>query len=234
MSIFERYLTVWVGLCIFAGVALGHVFAPAFHLIAAAEIAKVNLPMAALIWLMIIPMLIKVDFAALGQVARHWRGISVTLLINWLVKPFGMALLGWIFISQLFRPYLPADQIDSYIAGLILLAATAITYSLHWKPVNVIGLFVLTFMDAAASFWSVEGLAWVVGVGWAGSRNQGRKLVQMTGRGLFLLWDRLGILARWLRRRRQHADLDGAPAAQQVFGGLAAEEGVVGLAVPAP
>lgn len=89
------------------------------------------------------------------------------------------------------------------IAGLILLAATAITYSLHWKPVNVIGLFVLTFMDAAASFWSVEGLAWVVGVGWGGSRNQGRKLVQMTGRGLFLLWDRLGILARWLRRRRQ-------------------------------
>lgn len=89
------------------------------------------------------------------------------------------------------------------IAGLILLAATAITYSLHWKPVNVIGLFVLTFMDAAASFWSVEGLAWVVGVGWAGSRNQGRKLVQMTGRGLFLLWDRLGILARWLRRRRR-------------------------------
>ena len=127
MSIFERYLTLWVGLCIVAGVALGHFFAPAFQLIAAAEIAQVNLPMAALIWLMIIPMLIKVDFGALGQVARHWRGISVTLAINWLVKPFGMALLGWIFISQLFRPYLPADQIDSYIAGLILLAAAPCT-----------------------------------------------------------------------------------------------------------
>lgn len=127
MSIFERYLTLWVGLCIVAGVALGHFFAPAFQLIAAAEIAQVNLPMAALIWLMIIPMLIKVDFGALGQVARHWRGISVTLAINWLVKPFGMALLGWIFINQLFRPYLPADQIDSYIAGLILLAAAPCT-----------------------------------------------------------------------------------------------------------
>ncbi|MBP7703763.1 MAG: ACR3 family arsenite efflux transporter [Caulobacter sp.] len=127
MSVFERYLTLWVGLCIVAGVALGHFFTPVFHAIGAMEIAKVNLPMAGLIWLMIIPMLIKVDFAALGQVGRHWRGIGVTLFINWVVKPFGMAALGWIFIGWLFRPYLPAGQIDSYIAGLILLAAAPCT-----------------------------------------------------------------------------------------------------------
>lgn len=127
MSVFERYLTVWVGLCIVAGVALGHVFSAAFQQIAALEVAQVNLPMAGLIWLMIIPMLIKVDFAALGEVRRHWRGIGVTLFINWVVKPFGMALLAWIFIGGLFRPYLPAAQIDSYIAGLILLAAAPCT-----------------------------------------------------------------------------------------------------------
>ena len=127
MSVFERYLTLWVALCIVAGVALGHFFAPAFQLIASAEIANVNLPMAGLIWLMIIPMLIKVDFAALGEVRNHWRGIGVTLFINWVVKPFGMAALGWIFIANLFRPWLPADQIESYIAGLILLAAAPCT-----------------------------------------------------------------------------------------------------------
>lgn len=127
MSLFERYLTVWVGLCIIVGIALGHFFQPAFHLIASLEVAKVNLPMAGLIWLMIIPMLVKVDFAALGEVRNHWRGIGVTLFINWVVKPFGMALLAWIFVGGLFRPYLPADQIDSYIAGLILLAAAPCT-----------------------------------------------------------------------------------------------------------
>lgn len=127
MSLFERYLTVWVGLCIVVGIALGHFFGPTFHLIASLEVAKVNLPMAGLIWLMIIPMLVKVDFAALGEVRNHWRGIGVTLFINWVVKPFGMALLAWIFIGGLFRPYLPADQIDSYIAGLILLAAAPCT-----------------------------------------------------------------------------------------------------------
>ncbi|MFZ0269997.1 ACR3 family arsenite efflux transporter [Caulobacter sp.] len=127
MSVFERYLTVWVGLCIVVGVALGHFFAPVFHGIAALEIAQVNLPMAGLIWLMIIPMLIKVDFAALGEVKNHWRGIGVTLFINWVVKPFGMALLGWIFIGHVFRAYLPAAQIDSYMAGLILLAAAPCT-----------------------------------------------------------------------------------------------------------
>ena len=127
MSKFERYLTVWVVLCIIAGVALGHFFPSVFELIGAAEIAKVNLPVAVLIWLMIIPMLLKIDFAALKEVTQHWRGISVTLLINWAVKPFSMALLGWVFVGWLFRPHLPADQIDSYIAGLILLAAAPCT-----------------------------------------------------------------------------------------------------------
>lgn len=127
MSTFERYLTVWVFLCIVIGVALGHLMPGVFHTIGAAEIAKVNILVAALIWLMIIPMLIKIDFAALSQVSRHWRGIGVTLFINWAVKPFSMALLGWLFIGWLFRPLLPAGQIDSYIAGLIILAAAPCT-----------------------------------------------------------------------------------------------------------
>ena len=127
MNLFERYLTLWVGLCIVAGVALGHVFPAPFHAIGGMEVAKVNLPVAALIWLMIIPMLLKIDFGALHQVKEHWKGIGVTLFINWGVKPFSMALLGWVFISHLFKPYLPADQIDSYMAGLILLAAAPCT-----------------------------------------------------------------------------------------------------------
>ena len=127
MSLFERYLTLWVALCIVAGVALGHLFPGLFQAIGSAELAHVNLPVAALIWLMIIPMLLKVDFAAIGKVARHWRGIGVTLFINWAVKPFSMAILGWLFIGYLFRPWLPAGQIDSYIAGLILLAAAPCT-----------------------------------------------------------------------------------------------------------
>lgn len=127
MSTFERYLTAWVAACIAIGIALGHLFPGFFQAIGSAEIAKVNLPVAVLIWLMIIPMLVKIDFAALSQVAEHWRGIGVTLFINWAVKPFSMALLGWLFIGWLFRPYLPADQINSYIAGLILLAAAPCT-----------------------------------------------------------------------------------------------------------
>ena len=127
MSTFERYLTVWVALCIVAGIALGHWFPALFHAIGAAEIAKVNMPVALLIWLMIIPMLVKIDFAALSRVKEHWRGIGVTLFINWAVKPFSMAFLGWLFVGWLFRPYLPADQIASYIAGLILLAAAPCT-----------------------------------------------------------------------------------------------------------
>ncbi|MBU3731215.1 MAG: ACR3 family arsenite efflux transporter [Beijerinckiaceae bacterium] len=127
MSIFERYLTVWVVACIFVGVALGHFFPGFFQAVAGAELAKVNIPVAMLIWLMIVPMLLKIDFAALRRVSEHWRGIGVTLFVNWAVKPFSMALLGWFFIGWVFRPYLPTDQIDSYIAGLILLAAAPCT-----------------------------------------------------------------------------------------------------------
>ena len=127
MSAFERYLTLWVTTCIVAGIALGHLMPGVFQAIGAAEIAKVNIPVAILIWLMIIPMLVKIDFRSLSNVGRHWRGIGVTLLVNWAVKPFSMALLGWLFIGWLFRPLLPADQIDSYIAGLIILAAAPCT-----------------------------------------------------------------------------------------------------------
>lgn len=127
MSLFERYLTVWVFLCILVGIGLGALAPGLFHAIGSLEVARVNLPVAVLIWLMIVPMLLKIDFGALAQVSRHWRGIGVTLLVNWAVKPFSMALLGSIFIGHLFRPYLPADQIDSYIAGLILLAAAPCT-----------------------------------------------------------------------------------------------------------
>lgn len=127
MSLFERYLTVWVGLCIIAGVALGHFMPATFHVIGALEVANVNLPMAVLIWLMIIPMLMKIDFSALGKVGRYWRGIGLTVFVNWAIKPFSMTLLGWLFIGWLFRPYLPADQIDFYVAGLIILAAAPCT-----------------------------------------------------------------------------------------------------------
>ncbi|MBD9371356.1 ACR3 family arsenite efflux transporter [Rhizobium sp. ARZ01] len=127
MSTFERYLTVWVAICIVVGIALGQAFPAFFQTIGSAELARVNIPVAVLIWLMIVPMLLKIDFSALGQVGRHWRGIGVTLFINWAVKPFSMALLGWLFIGWLFRPLLPADQIDSYIAGLVILAAAPCT-----------------------------------------------------------------------------------------------------------
>ncbi|WP_294136581.1 ACR3 family arsenite efflux transporter [Sphingobium sp.] len=127
MSLFERYLSLWVALCIVVGIGLGQLFPTAFALIAGAEVARVNLPVAALIWLMIIPMLLRIDFAALGSVRRHWRGVGVTLFINWAVKPFSMALLGTLFIGYLFAPFLPAGQGPSYIAGLILLAAAPCT-----------------------------------------------------------------------------------------------------------
>ena len=127
MSVFERYLTVWVFACIIVGVLAGQVFPEVFQAIGRWEVAKVNLPVGLLIWVMIIPMLMKVDFSALHEVRQHVRGIGVTLFVNWLVKPFSMALLAWIFIRHLFAPWLPADQIDSYIAGLILLAAAPCT-----------------------------------------------------------------------------------------------------------
>jgi len=127
IGFFERYLTVWVGLCIIAGIFLGQWLPGVFEAIGALEVAQVNLPVGVLIWIMIIPMLIKIDFGAMGQVAGHWRGIGVTLFVNWLVKPFSMALLGWIFVRHLFAGWLPADQLDSYVAGLILLAAAPCT-----------------------------------------------------------------------------------------------------------
>jgi len=127
MGFFERYLTAWVFLCILAGIALGHFFNGAFHVVGALEVSRVNLPVAVLVWLMIIPMLIKIDLRALKGVTRHWRGVGVTLFVNWAIKPFSMALLAWLFIGWLFRPMLPADQIDSYIAGLIILAAAPCT-----------------------------------------------------------------------------------------------------------
>lgn len=127
MGYFERYLTVWVGLCIVAGILLGQTFPGFAQAIAALEFAKVNIPVGLLIWVMIIPMLLRIDFAALSQVTSHWRGMGVTLFINWLVKPFSMALLGWIFIRHVFAPHLPQEQLDSYIAGLIILAAAPCT-----------------------------------------------------------------------------------------------------------
>lgn len=127
MSTFERFLSFWVALCIVAGIALGAAAPGLFAAVASAEMARVNLPVALLVWLMIVPMLLKIDFGALGQVRRHLRGVGVTLFVNWAVKPFSMALLGTVFVGWLFRPLLPADQIDSYIAGLILLAAAPCT-----------------------------------------------------------------------------------------------------------
>ena len=127
LNVFERWLTLWVFLCIVAGIVLGQLLPGPVQAIGRMEFAQVNLPVGVLIWVMIIPMLLKVDFGALGQVKQHWRGIGVTLFINWAVKPFSMALLGWLFIRHVFAPYLPADQLDSYVAGLILLAAAPCT-----------------------------------------------------------------------------------------------------------
>ena len=127
MGVFERYLTLWVLLCIVVGIGLGQAFPGVARTIGAWEVARVNLPVGLLIWVMIVPMLLRVDFTALGEVRHHLRGMGVTLFVNWLVKPFSMALLGWLFIRQWFAPHLPADQIDSYIAGLILLAAAPCT-----------------------------------------------------------------------------------------------------------
>ncbi|MEI2742950.1 MAG: ACR3 family arsenite efflux transporter [Candidatus Competibacter sp.] len=127
LGLFERYLSLWVALCIVTGILLGHGFPGLFQTIGKLEIARVNLPVAVLIWLMIVPMLVKIDFAALREVGQYWRGIGVTLLINWGIKPFSMALLGWLFVGGLFAPLLPAEHIESYIAGLILLAAAPCT-----------------------------------------------------------------------------------------------------------
>jgi len=126
-AVFERFLTLWVALCIIAGIALGQLMPTVFHIIGNATVAQVNLPVAVLVWLMIVPMLLKIDPAALREVGQHWRGIASTVGVNWLIKPFSMALLAWVFIAHLFRSFLPADQISSYTAGLILLAAAPCT-----------------------------------------------------------------------------------------------------------
>ena len=165
MGVFERFLTLWVALCIIAGVALGQVFPSVFHAIGAATLAEVNLPVAVLVWLMIIPMLLKIDLAALGQVGGHWKGIATTVGVNWLVKPFSMALLGWLFIGWLFRPLLPAAQIDSYMAGLILLAAAPCTAMVFvWsnlvdgEPHFTLGQVALNDLIMVVAFAPVVGL----------------------------------------------------------------------------
>jgi ACR3 family arsenite transporter len=127
MNVFERYLTIWVALCIVVGIALGEVFPDLFQFVGRIEAAHINLPVAVLVWLMIIPMLIKIDLGQLKGVREHWRGVGVTLFVNWGVKPFSMALLAWFFIGYLFRDLLPAEQVDSYIAGLVILAAAPCT-----------------------------------------------------------------------------------------------------------
>ncbi len=127
MGLFERYLTLWVAICIVAGIGLGYLLPGTFQAIGNIEVAHINLPVAVMVWLMIIPMLLKIDLKALKGVTQHWRGVGVTLFVNWGIKPFSMALLGWLFIGYLFRPLLPAEQIDSYIAGLIILAAAPCT-----------------------------------------------------------------------------------------------------------
>jgi len=127
IGFFERWLSLWVFLCIVTGIALGQWVPGLFQTLGRLEVARVNIPVGVLIWVMIIPMLVKIDFGALHQVRDHWKGIGVTLLVNWAVKPFSMALLAWIFVRQVFAPYLPADQLDSYVAGLILLAAAPCT-----------------------------------------------------------------------------------------------------------
>jgi ACR3 family arsenite transporter len=127
LGTFERWLSLWVALCIVAGIALGRVAPELFRSLGSLEVAHINLPVGALIWLMIVPMLMRVDFGSLGQVRQHWRGFGITLFVNWAVKPFSMALLGWIFVRHVFAQWLPAEQQDSYIAGLILLAAAPCT-----------------------------------------------------------------------------------------------------------
>ena len=165
MSTFERYLTIWVAACIVVGIALGHFFAGVFRSIGHAELAQVNLPVAVLIWLMIIPMLMKIDFGALTEVRRHWRGIGVTLFVNWAVKPFSMALLAWLFIGHLFRPWLPAAQINSYIAGLILLAAAPCTAMVfvwsnlaHGEPNFTLSQVALNDLIMVVAFAPIVGL----------------------------------------------------------------------------
>ncbi|HEF5156664.1 arsenical-resistance protein [Burkholderia multivorans] len=127
IGFFERYLSAWVALCIVAGIALGQLLPDVFRALGRMQVAQVNLPVGVLVWVMIVPMLVKIDLAAMSRVRSQWRGIGVTLFVNWLIKPFSMALLGWVFVRHVFAPWLPAAQLDSYVAGLILLAAAPCT-----------------------------------------------------------------------------------------------------------
>jgi len=127
MNLFERWLTLWVALCILVGIGLGQWIPAPFQFLGRLEVAQVNIPVGLLIWVMIIPMLMKIDFGALHQVRAHWKGIGVTLFVNWATKPFSMALLAWLFVRGFFAPWLPPEQLDSYVAGLILLAAAPCT-----------------------------------------------------------------------------------------------------------
>ena len=165
MGVFERHLSLWVALCILVGTGLGHAFPGVFATLGSAEMAKVNLPVAVLVWLMIIPMLLKIDFGAMRQVRQHWRGIGVTVFVNWAVKPFSMALLAWIFIRHVFAPYLPAEQLDSYIAGLILLAAAPCTAMVFvWSnlcdgdPQFTLGQVALNDLIMVVAFAPIVGL----------------------------------------------------------------------------
>ena len=165
MSIFERYLTVWVVLCIVVGIVLGQLAPAPFQAIGRMQVAQVNLPVGLLIWVMVIPMLIKVDFASLSQVKAHWRGIGVTLFVNWAVKPFSMAFLGWLFVREVFSPWLPAGQLDSYIAGLILLAAAPCTAMVfvwsrltHGHPLFTLSQVALNDIIMVFAFAPVVGL----------------------------------------------------------------------------
>ncbi len=124
---FERYLTVWVMLCIVTGIVLGQLFPAAFQALGRMAYAQVNLPVGLLIWVMIVPMLMKIDFNSIHEVKGQKAGIAITLFVNWAIKPFTMAALGWLFIRHIFAPWLPAEQLDSYIAGLILLGAAPCT-----------------------------------------------------------------------------------------------------------
>jgi len=169
MNLFERYLTVWVFLCIIVGVALGQWFPAPFQWLGGLEIAHVNLPVGVLIWVMIIPMLLRIDFTVLHEVRKHWRGMGVTLFVNWGVKPFSMAFLGWLFIRHVFADYLPQDQLDSYIAGLILLAAAPCTAMVFvWsRLVNGEPLFTLSQValnDAIMVFAFAPLVALLLGV----------------------------------------------------------------------
>jgi arsenite transporter len=219
MGFFERWLTLWVFLCIGVGIVLGQAFPRSFEVLGGIEVARVNLPVGMLIWAMIVPMLMKIDFGALHEVRRHWRGIGVTLFINWAVKPFSMALLGWVFIRHLFAPYLPASQSDGYVAGLILLAAAPCTAMVFvWsnlsrgEPLFTLSQVALNDTIMIFAFAPIVGL--LLGLS-----------------SIVVPWDTLFasvvlyvvvpvVIAQWLRRRllaRGKASLDEALARIQPF-----------------